>query len=388
MNVLFVLRSFPSCGGVQSITKIIAESLLDRGLNVTVLSCIQTLNECDNLNSFRFHHLSLPSSVLMSDINIQYFHTILEDDKVDIIINQGVYRDVTTFLYVALRHKKKYKVLSVIHSDPLGEIKDLKYQISQKGFKPLIKRTFLSLYKQRIKSIYINRLKAAEAFSSAFVLLSASHINDFKALCPKIVKPIYVIPNCVNFEDINIDDEFLANKEKKIVYVGRIVESHKHVSRLLYIWDKIWYKHADWRLELIGDGDDLTYNMDIAEKLHLQNISFIGRRKNVVPYLIKASIVCLVSESEGLSMSLLEGMYFGAIPIAYASFSSINVFIINNVNGFSITPYKQEEYISKLEMLMMDVDLRIKLAKEAKKMTKSFSLESVTDKWIDLFSTL
>ena len=29
---------------------------------------------------------------------------------------------------------------------------------------------------------------------------------------------------------------------------------------------------------------------------------------------------------------------------------------------------------------MMDVDLRIKLAKEAKKMTKSFSLESVTDK--------
>lgn len=36
MNVLFVLRSFPSCGGVQSITKIIAESLLDRGLNVTV----------------------------------------------------------------------------------------------------------------------------------------------------------------------------------------------------------------------------------------------------------------------------------------------------------------------------------------------------------------
>lgn len=89
MNVLFVLRSFPSCGGVQSITKIIAESLLDRGLNVTVLSCIQTLNEYDNLNSFRFHHLSLPSSVLMSDINIQYFHTILEDDKVDIIINQG-----------------------------------------------------------------------------------------------------------------------------------------------------------------------------------------------------------------------------------------------------------------------------------------------------------
>ena len=82
------------------------------------------------------------------------------------------------------------------------------------------------MYKQRIKSIYINRLKAAEAFSSAFVLLSASHINDFKALCPKIVKPIYVIPNCVNFEDINIDDEFLANKEKKIVYVGRIVESH------------------------------------------------------------------------------------------------------------------------------------------------------------------
>ena len=65
-----------------------------------------------------------------------------------------------------------------------------------------------------------------------------------------------------------------------------------------------------------------------------------------------------------------------------------NDFIINNVNGFSITPYKQEEYISKLEMLMMDVDLRIKLAKEAKKMTKSFSLESVTDKWIDLFSTL
>lgn len=49
------------------------------------------------------------------------------------------------------------------------------------------------------------------------------------------MKPIYVIPNCVNFEDINIDDEFLANKEKKIVYVGRIVESHKHVSHSMKI---------------------------------------------------------------------------------------------------------------------------------------------------------
>ena len=54
---------------------------------------------------------------------------------------------------------------------------------------------------------------------------------------------------------------------------------------------------------------------------------------------------------QGLSMSLLEGMYFGAIPIAYASFSSINDFIINNVNGFSITPYKQEEYLSLIHIL-------------------------------------
>lgn len=388
MNILFVLRNFPSCGGVQSITKIIAESLFDKGLNVTVLSCVQSLNGCDNLNSYRFQLVSLPSSVLMSDINIRYFHTILEERKVDFIINQGVYRDVTAFLHLALKCKKKYKVLSVIHNDPLGEIKDLKYQISQKGFKPLIKRTFLSLYKQRVKNIYINRLKTAETFSSAFVVLSASYISDFKALCPQITKPVFVIPNCVKFEDIEIDNRFLINKEKTIVYVGRIVESHKHVSRLLYIWDKVCHKYTDWRLELIGDGDDLAYNMNIAKQLHLRNISFVGRKQNVVPFLKKASIICLVSESEGLAMSLLEGMYFGAVPIAYASFSSINDLIVNNVNGFSVTPYREEEYISKLEMLMSNADLRIELAKEAKRITDSFSLENITDKWINLFSTL
>lgn len=386
MNILFILKDFSSCGGVQSITKIIAESLVDKGFNVTIVSCSKISDRYSKSDSLTT--ISLPSSIIMNKTNVVFFKSLLKKHNIDIIINQGVYRDVTAFLHVALKGIKMHKVISVVHSDPLGEIKDINYKISQKGFKSLLKRSFQPIYKKWIKHLYARRLKTAESFSSVFVLLSAAFMNDFKTIYPKINKPIYIIPNTVNFKNISIDDNLLNKKEKTIIYVGRITESHKRISRLLYIWNKIWYKYPDWKLELIGDGDDFVYNTNLAKQMKMQNIFFLGKKENVVPYLEKASILCLVSESEGFSMSILEGMYFGVVPIAYASFSSIHDFIINEINGFAITPYNEEEYISNLEVLIKNADLRMKLAKEARNTTNLFSIETITSKWVNLFSIL
>src|SRR6185295_581376 len=76
----------------------------------------------------------------------------------------------------------------------------------------------------------------------------------------------------------------------------------------------------------------------VQEKKLAQNVRFLGHVADVSPYLLAADIFVLLSESEGMSNSLLEAMASG-LPVIVSDNSGNRTLIKDGKNGL-IVPYK------------------------------------------------
>ena len=94
----------------------------------------------------------------------------------------------------------------------------------------------------------------------------------------------------------------------------------------------------------------------------------------------------MASETEGLPMVLLEAMSYGIPCIAYHTDSGTDDIIKDNKNGYIINNRNEKEYINKIEKVIKDDKLRIKLGKEAKSTAYDFSKEKITEKWLKILN--
>ena len=106
-------------------------------------------------------------------------------------------------------------------------------------------------------------------------------------------------------------------KEKIVLYAGRFQRCHKRIDRLLKIWKRIEQQNPEWRLVIVGDGEERGDLEKQARRLKLQRIEFAGYQYDVTPFYRRATFVCLTSNFEGLPMCLMEGQQYGAIPVSF-----------------------------------------------------------------------
>ena len=122
MNILFVYSSpiIPELGGIERVTSVLSNFLISKGITVHYLS----LEKC-NETSMQF---CLPNSIdIYLEENKQFFSQLLDNNKIDIIINQsGLSPKVSRFCYSC--KSKNIKLISVVHSSLLAVIKN--YSIS------------------------------------------------------------------------------------------------------------------------------------------------------------------------------------------------------------------------------------------------------------------
>lgn len=100
---------------------------------------------------------------------------------------------------------------------------------------------------------------------------------------------------------------------------------------------------------------------------------------------LAGSILFISSRYEGFSLSLVEGMSQGLIPVAY-SVGVVPEIIQNGENGFIVAT--QQEAIEKINQILSDKTLREMLAQSAVKTSKQFSSHLIAKKLIDLYKTV
>ncbi len=113
-----------------------------------------------------------------------------------------------------------------------------------------------------------------------------------------------VCNNIIDYNKIIEMSQECINEQKSdiftFLYVGRITEDSKKVSRLIDIAKILKKSDCNFRILIIGNGKDFEKIKDLSEANKLNNnLFFLGEKANPYPYYKIADSLLLVSENEG-----------------------------------------------------------------------------------------
>lgn len=122
---------------------------------------------------------------------------------------------------------------------------------------------------------------------------------------------ITAIPNPVTIElPANIEPD----KEKLFLAVGRLTYQ-KGFDLLLQAWAQVVPLHPDWRLRIVGDGEDKAMLELLRSELNIEDSTeLVPKTNNLATHYQQAAFFVMSSRFEGLPLVLIEAQAYG-LPI-------------------------------------------------------------------------
>jgi len=215
---------------------------------------------------------------------------------------------------------------------------------------------------------YYKWLQYYEPIIHIFVAVSDEIGVKLKALLPHRESDILVRPYSVDVPP-HLRSKSGVGDPVKLVYAGRLETKQKRTFDLLTLVKHLEEKKIDYRFRIIGEGSLKGWLQDQLKNLPSaasQRISL----ENAVPYdkmtdvWEKADICVLVSEYEGTSISMLEAMSCGCIPVS-TKVSGTAAVISDGLNGFTVPIGDMSTMSQIIESLANDRNLLRKASEHA-----------------------
>jgi len=266
--------------------------------------------------------------------------------------------------------KKKYKLVIHYHMDAV-----LLSQITK----------ILSIPSKIIRNSLFNKADTITCASIDYVKNSS-----IAKIYKKQRNKFFEIPFWV--DDIFLNNNKINNNKKiKILFVGGLDKAHyfKGLDILFKAVAKI--NRNKYILQIIGEGNLKEYYKKQAEKYKL-NICFIGNANSfeLVNYYNFADIFVLpsINKSEAFGIVLLEAMA-NSTPVIASCLPGVRTVFKNNKQGFLIDPNNVNDLFQKINILINDKNLRIKMGIAGKKLVQEkYVKKEVIKKLIKLYENL
>ncbi|MGL4253128.1 MAG: glycosyltransferase family 4 protein [Fusobacteriaceae bacterium] len=172
-------------------------------------------------------------------------------------------------------------------------------------------------------------------------------------------------------------------KNRTAIAVGRL-NYQKGFDRLLQIWGQIEKKDREWKLLIIGSGEDRDKLLKQIEELKLERVEIIEHTEEIKKYYEDASIYLMTSRFEGLPMTLIEAQSFGIPVISYDIKTGPRDIVLNNRNGYLIEDGNERDFIDKFLQLSGD-SLKIQeFSRNAYEDSGRFGMENIIKKWEEI----
>lgn len=169
---------------------------------------------------------------------------------------------------------------------------------------------------------------------------------------------------------------------KFILGVGRLAYI-KGFDQLIDAYAKVGLDDVD--LIIIGEGREHTNLLRQIEKLGLQHkIKLIGTKDNLQDYYSQTELFVLPSRNEGSPNALIEAMSFGCACIAMDCEFGPSELIENEKNGILVEVNNVLKLTSAIHQVLTDVELKKRLAGNAKLIQKTNCLQDIFLKWESL----
>lgn len=205
--------------------------------------------------------------------------------------------------------------------------------------------------------------------------------------CQNSSLPVQYIPCGVPMPGIqaNFDENLF-----RLVYTGRLEEQQKRIISVTNAFCSIVHSQLNTEAFIVGRGSMQKRVQQLINRKNLQNrIQVLNRIEpgEVYGVLQKCHSFVLLSDYEGLPVSMLEAMAVGVVPICLSMRSGIADVIENGVNGFIIA--KVEQLPDIIKALQKNQGRWTDLSNAAiRTVADNYSLEKTADRWEKLFKEL
>lgn len=392
MNILIInVDGNPQyIGGIKRVCVSLAKQWIQQGMNVCFVCVGDSEKRFNTVAGIPQVHLPEHTDIL-SEANKSYLLQLVKERNIDVLFNPFMDCKEATHLCFEVSKECNVKSVTAWHFSPSHfiDIVGNSFFIHYKNGNTIkrylidsllwIKWNFYS--RKKIQETWNNYFDECVKNSNAVVFLS----NRFLPIVDHMVgyhsNKVRAINNPISFDVGEI--KHLDKKDKTVLWSGRLGYDAKRTDKMLSIWKQVYINHPDWKLVICGSGN-ARYFKDICKKFHIYNVEFPGF-VNMEEYYTKASILCNTSVAEGWGLVLVEAMQYGCVPMAFDSYASVHDIINDSENGYIIPAFDEIEYARKLDLLMSDEDLRMRMATKGRESTKRFEPGVIAQQWIDLF---
>lgn len=355
-NICFLIGNLNDSGGTERVTTLIANKLSeDNRFQVSILSLSEGKNPFFHLDS----NINLYSLYeVRPSFKKQFFSTILKirnfvkNHHIDILV------DVDSILCV-------FTVPALIGLST----------------KHICWEHFTFNTNLGIKQRDLGR-KLAARYCDYVVTLTNRDKELWEEGLEKINAKIVAIPNPTPYENCNNKPSL---DSKIVLAVGRLTYS-KGFDLLLQAWKQVVSVKEDWKLQIVGNGEDESKLKTLANQLNItDSVEFIPATQNIAEYYQSASIFCLSSRFEGFGMVILEALSFGLPVVSFNCEVGPDELVEHHKNGLLAEPLNITDLSDCiLEMMNVPDESYKKYVLNSKMYSTKYFIGNIVDKWIEI----
>jgi colanic acid/amylovoran biosynthesis glycosyltransferase len=177
----------------------------------------------------------------------------------------------------------------------------------------------------------------------------------------------------------------------KLVYAGRLVEPQKRISEVTRALCKVAKEVPGTSCTIYGSGRaEPNMNEILATEGKGLNVKYGGKLESgkVQEYLLQNHVFVLLSDFEGIPISMMEAMACGLVPVCLDIRSGISELIENGRNGLLVAD-RGDAFVKAIKDLKDNREEWESLSKAAReKIVTEYSEDVCNKKWVDLLHQL
>lgn len=376
-KILFIYYKLFKAGGVTRVLVSLANELVNKGKDVTILVLIN--------NKSSFYYLDERVNVISLDTfshwGFKYINTNLNKYFSNLPYKNNIKNYVYDFGQWQMLNEwinKNHHNYNVIISSwyKLSAQLSLNKNVANKtlAWEHANFEVGGVLWNKLLRKNYKN-LKAVVSLNSN----SFNHYSDTN-------KNSLLIPNIIGDPFESFTEKEILTKENTLIYVGRL-DADKNVNELLDILKNVNLK--DFIIKIIGDGPSkgLLEKKVVSSEYLCNKVEFLGLKNisEIFKELRKSKIFLFTSKTECLPTVLIEGLFTSNVLLAYdCSYGPSD--IINENNGFLIPMHDKEMFREKLQYLIDNPSELERISKSSFEDSNKWKKNKIMNSWMELLN--
>lgn len=176
-----------------------------------------------------------------------------------------------------------------------------------------------------------------------------------------------------------------VTRDVDVILVARLVPL-KRLDLFVETMARVAAEVRSLHAVVIGVGPMLEPAQELARARGLEgHIRFLGREPDAFSWLARAKVFLLPSDTEGVSISLIEAMLCGAVPVV-SHVGDLGDVVQQGVTGFLVRDRTPDNFAAPIITVLNDAGRRAQLSAAAEATARQFTPDTLATRWTDLLA--